>query len=73
MRRGNEVLKNAVSLAVFAALREPNPCAQYDCKICQCNRHNHAQRAPVRRRSDVLCAMLGDGSPHQLAPHAVAA
>ncbi|WP_292800291.1 IS110 family transposase [Microbacterium sp.] len=68
-RRGNKVLKNAMFLSAFAALRDPDSRAYYDRKITQGKRHNQALLALARRRSDVLYAMLRDGTLY-LAPAA---
>lgn len=61
-RRGNKVLKRALFLSAFAALRDPDSRAYYDRKIAQGKRHNEALIALARRRTDVLYAMLRDGS-----------
>lgn len=71
-RRGNRVLKRALFLSAFAALRDPVSRAYYDRKIAQGKRHNQALIALARRRCDVLFAMLRDGSLYQ-ANHALAA
>lgn len=71
-RRGNRVLKRALFLSAFAALRDPVSRAYYDRKIAQGKRHNQALIALARRRCDVLFAMLRDGSLYQ-ADHALAA
>ncbi len=60
-RRGNKILKRALFLSAFAALRDPVSLAYYDRKIAQCKRHNQALIALARRRCDVLYAMLRDG------------
>jgi transposase len=67
-RRGNKILKNAMFLSAFAALRDPESRAYYDRKISQGKRHNQALLALARRRSDVLYAMLRDGSLYQPSP-----
>ncbi len=64
-RRGNKVLKNTMFLSAFAALRDPDSRAYYDRKIRQGKRHNQALLALARRRSDVLYAMLRDGTLYQ--------
>lgn len=64
-RRGNKILKNAMFLSAFAALRDPKSRAYYDRKITQGKRHNQALLALARRRSDVLYAMLRDGTLYQ--------
>lgn len=61
-RRGNKVLKRALFLSAFAALRDPVSRAYYDRKIQQGKRHNQALIALARRRCDVLFAMLRDGA-----------
>jgi transposase len=70
-RRGNKILKRALFLSAFAALRDPVSRTYYDRKIAQGKRHNQALIALARRRCDVLYAMLRDGtlyqSDHQLA------
>lgn len=64
-RRGNKVLKRAMFLSAFAALRDPESRAYYDRKIGQGKRHNQALIALARRRCDVLYAMLRTGSLYQ--------
>ncbi len=64
-RRGNKVLKRTMFLSAFAALRDPESRAYYDRKIAQGKRHNQALIALARRRSDVLFAMLRDGTVYQ--------
>jgi transposase len=70
-RRGNKILKRALFLSAFAALRDPVSRTYYDRKIAQGKRHNQALIALARRRCDVLFAMLRDGTlyhaDHQLA------
>lgn len=61
-RRGNKVLKRALFLSAFAALRDPVSRSYYDRKIRQGKRHNQALVALARRRCDVLFAMLRDGT-----------
>ncbi|PWJ57288.1 transposase IS116/IS110/IS902 family protein [Rathayibacter iranicus NCPPB 2253 = VKM Ac-1602] len=61
-RRGNKLLKRALFLSAFAALRDPVSRAYYDRKIAQGKRHNEALIALARRRCDVLHAMIRDGS-----------
>lgn len=51
--------------SAFAALRDPESRAYYDRKIAQGKRHNQALIALARRRSDVLYAMLRDGTLYQ--------
>ena len=64
-RRGNKVLKRALFLSAFAALRDPVSRAYYTRKIEQGKRHNQALIALARRRCDVLFAMLRDGTIYQ--------
>lgn len=71
-RRGNRILKRALFLSAFAALRDPVSRAYYDRRITQGKRHNQALIALARRRCDVLFAMLRDGSLYQ-ADHVLAA
>jgi len=61
-RRGNKVLKRALFLSAFAALRDPVSRAYYARKISQGKRHNQALIALSRRRCDVLYAMMRDGT-----------
>lgn len=63
-RRGNKVLKRALFLSAFSALRDPVSRAYYERKICQGKRHNQALIALARRRCDVLFAMLRDGTSY---------
>lgn len=74
-RRGNKILKRALFLSAFAALRDPVSRAYYDRKIAQGKRHNQALIALARRRCDVLYAMLRDGTLYQARTpeHAIAA
>lgn len=67
-RRGNKVLKRAMFLSAFAALRDPESRAYYDRKISQGKRHNQALIALARRRCDVLYAMLRTGTLYQPKP-----
>ncbi|MBD8045438.1 IS110 family transposase [Arthrobacter sp. Sa2BUA2] len=61
-RRGNKKLKRALFLSAFAALHHPASRAYYDRKRAEGKRHNQAIIALARRRSDVLFAMLRDGT-----------
>lgn len=61
-RRGNKVLKRALFLSAFAALRDPVSRAYYARKIGQGKRHNQALIALARRRCDVMYAMMRDGT-----------
>ncbi|ONB89837.1 IS110 family transposase [Burkholderia pseudomallei] len=71
-RRGNKVLKRALFLSAFAALRDPVSRAYSSRKIQQGKRHNQVLIALARRRCDVLFAMLRDGTiyPPKSAPDA---
>ncbi|MFC0581695.1 IS110 family transposase [Micrococcoides hystricis] len=75
-RRGNKVLKRVLFLSAFASIKaDPASRAYYDKKRAQGKRHNQAILALARRRSDVLFAMLRDGTFYesrstQLAPAA---
>jgi transposase len=71
-RRGNKILKRALFLSAFAALRDPISRAYYDRKIAQGKRHNQALIALARRRCDVLFAMLRDGTLYET-KHPIAA
>jgi transposase len=64
-RRGNKILKRALFLSAFAALHDPESRAYYDRKRAQGKRHNQALIALARRRSDVLFAMLRDGTIYE--------
>lgn len=64
-RRGNKILKRALFLSAFAALRDPVSRTYYDRKIAQGKRHNQALIALARRRCDVLYAMLRDGTLYE--------
>jgi len=61
-RSGNKVLKRALFLSAFAALRDPTSRTYYDRKRAEGKRHNQALIALARRRCDVLFAMLRDGT-----------
>lgn len=67
-RRGNKVLKRALFLSAFAALRDPISRAYYARKIGQGKRHNQALIALARRRCDVIYAMMRDGTLYCPAP-----
>lgn len=64
-RRGNKILKRALFLSAFAALRDPVSRSYYDRKRAQGKRHNQVLIALARRRCDVLYAMLRDGTLYQ--------
>lgn len=72
-RRGNKVLKNTMFLSAFAALRDPDSRTYYDRKISQGKRHNQALLALAQRRSDVLFAMLRDGTLYAAPERQIAA
>ena len=62
-RRGNKVLKRALFLSAFASINaSPASRAYYDRKRSEGKRHNQAIIALARRRTDVLYAMLRDGT-----------
>ncbi|WP_026821272.1 IS110 family transposase, partial [Arthrobacter castelli] len=61
-RKGNKVLKRALFLSAFAALKHDQSRAYYDRKRAEGKRHNQALIALARRRCDVLFAMLRDGA-----------
>lgn len=71
-RRGNKVLKRALFLSAFAALRDPISRDYYARKISQGKRHNQALIALARRRCDVMYAMMRDGKLYCPAPHTTA-
>ena len=64
-RRGNKKLKRALFLSAFAALHHPPSRAYYDRKRAEGKPHNQAIIALARRRSDVLYAMLRDGTLYE--------
>lgn len=64
-RRGNKKLKRALFLSAFAALHHPPSRTYYDRKRAEGKRHNQAIIALARRRSDVLFAMLRDGTVYE--------
>lgn len=64
-RKGNKVLKRALFLSAFAALKDPLSRAYYDRKRAEGKRHNQALIALARRRCDTLYAMLRDGTHYQ--------
>jgi transposase len=61
-RRGNRLLKRAFFLSAFASLTDPASRAYYDRKIAEGKRHNQALICLARRRSDVIFAMLKNGT-----------
>ena len=64
-RGGNKRLKNALFLSAFAALHDPESRAYYDRKRAQGKKHNAAIVCLARRRTDVIYAMLRDGTYYQ--------
>ena len=72
-RRGNKVLKRALFLSAFAALKDPLSRTYYDRKRAQGKKHNQALIALARRRCNVLFAMLRDGALYHLPVVATAA
>jgi len=63
-RRGNHRLKNALFLAAFASLSDPDSRAFYDRKRAEGKKHNAAIICLARRRCDVILAMLRTGEPY---------
>jgi transposase len=64
-RGGNKRLKNALFLSAFAALHDPESRAYYDRKRSEGKKHNAALICLARRRTDVIYAMLRDGTCYQ--------
>lgn len=64
-RRGNRLLKRAFFLAAFASLADPASRTYYDRKVAEGKRHNQALLCLARRRSDVIFAMLKNGTFYQ--------
>ncbi len=64
-RGGNKRLKNALFLSAFAALHDPDSRVYYDRKRAQGKKHNAALICLARRRTDVIYAMLRDGTHYQ--------
>lgn len=60
-RRGNHRLKNAMFLAAFASLNDPDSRAFYNRKRTEGKRHNAALICLARRRCNVIHAMLRTG------------
>ena len=71
-RGGNKRLKNALFLSAFAALSDPESRAYYDRKRAQGKKHNAALVCLARRRTDVIYAMLRDGTYYQAKTSAAA-
>jgi transposase len=65
-RKGNKSLKNAFYQAAFAALAHPPSRAYYTRKRQEGHRHEQALLALARRRTDVLYAMIRDGTPYHV-------
>ena len=61
-RRGNNVLKRALYLSAFAALKDPLSKAYHNKKRAERKKHNQAPIALARSRCNVLYAMLRDGA-----------
>ncbi|MEU0041023.1 IS110 family transposase [Streptomyces sp. NPDC006333] len=64
-KRGNRQLKRAFYLAAFASLSQPDSRAYYDRKRREGKHHVAAIICLARRRTDVLFAMLRDGTFYQ--------
>jgi transposase len=71
-RRGNKILKRALYLSAFAALRDPVSRAYYDRKVAQGKHHSQALIALARRRCDALYTRLRDGTVYQSDHHLAA-
>lgn len=69
-RHGNKALKNALFQAAFASLSHPPSRRYYDRKRRDGQRHTQALLALTRRRTDVLFAMIRDGTCYQPPPSA---
>ncbi|MFE3316176.1 transposase, partial [Embleya sp. NPDC059213] len=67
-RRGNKQLKRAFFLSAFAAPADPASRSYHDRKIAQGKHHTQAPLRLARRRTDVLFAMLRDGTFHEPRP-----
>lgn len=63
-QRGNHALKSALFLSAFASLADPASREYYDRKRREGKRHNAALICLVRRRVDVMFAMLRDRKPY---------
>lgn len=65
-RRGNTALKQALFQSAFTSLRHhPVSRAYYDRKRAEGKTHTHAVLALARRRTDVLYAMMRDGTMYR--------
>jgi hypothetical protein len=67
-RHGNHRLKNAAFLAAFASLRHPPSRTYYERKRAEGKGHNEAVLCLVRRRIDVLHAMLTKAETYECSP-----
>jgi hypothetical protein len=67
-RCSTKQLKRALFLSAFAALADPTSRAYYDRKRAAGKRHNAALICLARRCTDVLFAMLRDGTLYQPEP-----
>lgn len=67
-RRGNHRLKNAMFLAAFASLHDPDSRAFYDRKRAEGKKHNAAIICLARRRCDVILAMLRTRTTYLTSP-----
>lgn len=68
-RRGNKTLKRALFLSAFASIKaDPLSRAYYDRKRAEGKRYNQAIIALARRRTDVLYAVLRDGTLYEPRP-----
>ncbi|MBD8063751.1 IS110 family transposase [Oceanitalea stevensii] len=64
-RGGNKQLKRAFFLSAFASLSDPASRAYYDRKRAEGKKHNAALICLARRRTDVLHAMLRNGTLYE--------
>ena len=64
-RRGNKVLKRALFLSAFAALKDPLSRAYYERKRAEGKRHNAAVMCLARRRLNVMYAMMKTGTLYE--------
>ncbi len=68
-RRGNKILKRVLFLSAFASIKDgPASRAYYDKKRAEGERHNQALIALARRRTDVLFAILRNGTYYESQP-----
>jgi transposase len=68
-RGGNRRLKKALFQSAFSALADPDSRAYYDRKRAEKKTHTQALLCLARRRSDVLFAMLRDGTHYDPQHH----